>query len=1016
MHGISLNSIGKFGKFFIKNYQVSILVIVFLIIGGLAGYFQLPRQGMPEVTIPYSVITTIYPGASPQEVEESVTNKIETAVNDIDEIKVVESTSSEGVSSVVLEFNADVKMDKALDKVRRAVDGVNNLPEDTESPNVIEIEAESPDVILNVVGSDDKAELAKYAKIYKQEISQINGVAKAQVWGEVEEEILISLDTAKINALGLDFTTVSQIISGSNLNIPGGTLEAGDQTQPIQINSKYASLEELEQTPIGPYELQDIATITKKDKYENKYLPTGYVKDGKLMATDTVAVVSYADNNADVIEVNEEILAALDDIRVDHDIPDEIELITAYDVSAEISDLLGGLFTNGWQGLLIIVIVLFLFISFRSSIITAFIIPLVVLSTFLIFSFIDFSLNFLTLFSLILALGIIIDNAIVIIEGIQRNMRSGEDRLDAAIHAVSDLGPALLAATGTTVLVFIPMMFISGITGQFIKYIPYTVVAALVSSIILAFSITPFLGRFILSSGKKGQKNEIGKVTQKLIELFQVAVAFLLKGKYIIIGSFLLVGLLIGGSIFIGTQTEVYLWPEVDDASYLQMTVKYPSDKTDQFKNNKVKEIASSIEELFEEDDVIKNNLLNYAPLSFPMMDMGTGSDMYIFNIVNPDESKVKNPELITKFQNQLDKIEDAEIKITGFASGPPAAEYPVEVQIANNDFAVMEKAALELGDYLEDLEGVKKVDDGVSEGKKSQITIEIDENAYATAMLVRNIYNPTKVTELNEMDVKMILDSDKDLDSLKDLIGDSGEVKEEEVLKNINHYEGDRLVEVRVALEEEFKAVDINNKISEFFTDEKFEELNLDEGDITYRGDMESEEQAFDDFLMMMIISLIGIFALLAFQFKSFAQPFIIMLAIPLAIIGVFPLLYITGLQISFMVLLGLIVLMGIVVNNSIILIDRFNKLREVDELDLRGAIMEGINQRTRPIFATTLTTIAGILPLTIADFYWRGMGTTIIGGLVASAIFVLLIIPVVYYLYIASVVILKKKFGKKQ
>ena len=1033
-----INSITKFARFFIKNYQVSILVIFFLIIGGVFGFLGLPRQGMPEIKIPFTLVTTVYPGAAPEQVETDVTKEIESAISGVEGVKEMESGSAESISTIFVTFEAEIDIDKALDDLRREVNGVT-LPEDVEKPEVMEIDADGPDLIMNLVGSDSQEELTKYAELYKKEFSKVDGVAEVEAWGGIEEEVIVSLDLEKVAAAGISYDLITQSIAGANLSMPGGTLEQGDDSFAIQISGRHESVEDIENIQLGRVQLKDIADITKKNIFEDNIYKTGYVEDGAMKTSDTIAVLVNVKQGEDVIKVNQAVKDKLEEIKEKENVPDAIQAVTVYDISRDVKTLLGDLFSNAWQGLIAILVVLFIFISFRSSIVSAIIIPLVLLSAFLVFSFIDsLTLNFLTLYALILSLGIVIDNAIVIVEGVQRKIREGKGKLEAAVSAVNDLGPALVAATATTVLVFVPMMFLGGITGEFVKYIPYTVVITLLGSIVIAFSITPFLSRVILSpphKHKNRKTKKATKATEKCILGLCHLVQFILKGKWRIVSAFIIVGLLIGGSSFLATKLEVNIWPEVNDAEYFQITVDFPKNVSQDYKKDKLREMADTLAELHGENQIVKENLVSFSPLNFAFAGMIEDQAMYVANLVPKEEFTAKNPEVIKAIQDKFDTIEGADVKAENFANGPPGAEFPVEIQISNEDLETLEAAAVDLGEFLEEQDGVKKTDNGVSGSKNPQISVVLEKEEVAQAGLapfqvaqaVRNIYNPQKVSEFTDsetsktLDVKLELSEEQDLDDLKTMkigaveLQDIATVEQVDVLKSINRFDQKRYIEVKASLEEDMTPVEINQAVEDYFTEDKLDELGLEDDAVTYRGDMETEEQAFDDFLMMMFISLVAIFALLAFQFKSFAQPFIIMLAIPLAVIGVFPALLATGSPISFMVLLGFVVLMGIVVNNSIILIDRINKLRKQDGFDLRGAITEGVSQRTRPVFATTLTTIAGIAPLTITQFYWRGMGTTIISGLVTSAIFVLVIIPVVYYLYIALLVKIKQRFSKK-
>ena len=1023
-----LTKLPQFAKFFVKNYQVSILLIIFLIIGGLTGYFQLPREGTPEVEMPFGVVTTIYPGATPQDVENDVTKKVEAVIAPINSIQEVESTSGEGYSSIMATFKADANIDEAMDELRREIASITGLPEEAEDPKVIEIDAAGPGVVMSVVGDYSKGELTNFAEILQNEVEKAKGVKRVDLMGSVEECIFISLKFDEMSKRNITFDQVGLAIKSANLSFPGGTLEKDKKDIPIQIVGQYQSIDDIKETIVGAtafgvVKLSDIANVEERFEGPNDRLSrTGYVKDNSLVVGDSVSLVIYAEQGTDIIEVKSAVDQKVAGVTESDRLPNDIEVIDLYDTAKEVKFLLGDLFTSAWQGLIAILVVLFIFISFRSSIVAVIIIPLVMFATFLVLSFTGLTLNFLTLYALILSLGIVIDNAIVVVEGVQRNIRQGMSRKEASVKIIKDLGGPIITATLTTVLAFVPMMFLGGITGQFVKYIPYTVVITLIASLLIALTLTPFLSRFLLKRTSKG-KPGVGKWTESCINWFCKVLWALLKTKKRILGVFIITILLTIGSFSLFSNIEVELWPEVDDAEYFTVTVNYPKNSSDDYKNQMDLEIADHINQIYQDNEEINKSLVNFAAL--PFFHFGSSNiETFFVNVKPKEDTGVELNNIISVFQQELDKIDGLEeVKAEGFTSGPPEAEYPIEVQIAGDDLAVLEKAALDLSDHINSLEGIKKVDDGVSGEKAPQIRVNLDSqevvasgvSQYQVALLIRSIYNPEKVSNYIDLDtneskeIKIEFADVNSIDKLKSIgigtatLDNIADIEEVEVLRSINRFEQKRYIEVKASVKNDVDATGVTNQISDYFTNDKLNELGLEDDSITFRGDLDSETQAFDDFAKMMVLALLMIFVVLVFQFKSFVLPFITMLAIPLAAIGVAPGLLLTGNPISFMVLLGMVVLVGIVVNNAIILIDRFNKLRKEEGLNRREAIIEGVRQRVRPIISTTLTTIAGIMPLTISQFYWRGMGVTIMAGLIASAIFVLLVIPVIYFVYVA-------------
>jgi HAE1 family hydrophobic/amphiphilic exporter-1 len=631
---------------------------------------------------------------------------------------------------------------------------------------------------------------------------------------------------------------------------------------------------------------------------------------------------------------------------------------------------------------------------------------------------------------MILTLGILVDTTIVIVEGIQHNLQQGLSRKDAAIKSVSDVGGPIITATVTTILVFIPIAMMGGVTGEFIKFIPYTVITVLSGALLIALTIIPFLGKSLLKLSRR-EENKIekdGSAEWNIIKRYTKRLRNIInsRSKKVLVLVISIVLLFISLSLPATDKVKIDLWPEELDMDFFQIAVEYPKNTSDQIKDDIIKNIGDKIEELHQEDDEISQILLSYAPFSLyggPFA-TGGGQDTMIVKLTDMRTRKLTSSDVIDKLNSKFDQIEGAEIKASNFSMGPPASEFPVEVQITSKDLETAKTAATDLAKYLRGLDEIEEVEDGVEDEKAPQIQINIDQiklsqlgvPAIQVAQIVRNIYQPEKVSELfdnkSNTNIDIYLDTqdtENKIDKLKELVvlatpqgtiklSDVSEIRKVEEIKSINHYEGDRFIEVKASLKEGIDSNAITNKINDYLDNDKLEELSLEKNAITFRGEFEEEENAFNDFTEAFVMAMLLIFMVLVFQFKSFLQPFIIMLAIPLSMIGVFFGLYITGNPVSFLGMLGIIALAGIVVNDSIVLIDRFNKLR-AEGKGLKEAVVEGTRLRTRPVLSTSITTIGGILPLTLTISFWKPLGVAMISGLIASTILTLVVTPTIYY-----------------
>lgn len=1031
----NIKPVGKFAKFFIKNYQISIILLLLILVGGVFGLLNLPKEGMPRVDVPYAGISTIYSGATPQDVEEKITNPIESAIKGSDNIKSTESSSTEGFSMISVTFDAGADVEKSLDKLRQNVENVKDeLPEDAQNPNVVKFDATGVSILANVVGPYDNVKLTENAQIIKKEIESIMGVKEINILGKAERKINVEIDFDKLNSYRLSYQDVSNSIKGNNLSMPGGIFKENGKELPIQIDARLENIEEIENIIVGqnnqtPVHLKEIAKINDTYESSDRIPRTGYIKDDKLISNDSISLTISTVKNSNLIQISDQIqdkLLELENNKLDQ----EIKTMLVYDEADEARQQIGDLLRSAWQGLIVIFIVLFIFISLRSSLVIALSIPLSLLFVFLVFSFTNLTLNTVTLFAMILTLGILVDTTIVVVEGIQHNLQQGLSKKDASIKSVSDVGGPIITATLTTILVFIPIAMMGGVTGEFIKFIPYTVITVLLGALLIALTIIPFLGKSILKLSRR-EANKIdkdGTAEWKIIKKYIDRLRNIINSRFKKFLTLSIAFLLFAASLYLPVtgKVEVNLWPEETDMDFFQITAEYPKNTNNKIKDNTLQQIGKNIEELYQEDPEIAKIMISYAPFSMYGGPFATdsGIDTMIVKLTDMRDRELTSSDVIEKIKDKVNSIEYAEIEAKNFSMGPPAAEFPIEVQITNNNLENAKEAALDLAKFLDSIEEVQNVKDGIEDEKSPQIQIIVDNEktkqygipSIQIAQIIRNIYHSEKVSELynkdNNQNIDIFIDT-KDLgnkiDKIKTIkvaqtpssdiyLDEVASVKKINELKKINHYDGERFVEVKASLNDSIDANIITNKINNFFTDKKLKKFNLDNNAISFRGEFEEEENAFNDFTRAFVIALLLIFMVLVFQFKSFLQPFIIMLAIPLSMIGVFWGLYLTNNPVSFLGMLGIIALAGIVVNDSIVLLDRFNKLR-AEGKSLKNAVIEGTRLRTRPVLSTSITTIGGILPLTLTISFWEPLGIAMIFGLITSTILTLLITPVIYY-----------------
>ncbi|MBU0732302.1 efflux RND transporter permease subunit [Patescibacteria group bacterium] len=1015
----------RWSKFFIEKYRITILLVILVIIGGVTGYMRLPQEmNPPGIDIGLAVVTVTYPGASAGEMEDDVTGPIEEAVENLEHVKDATSSSGNSFSSILIRFEEGSDTDKMIEDLNTELDKLT-LPEDANDPEVMNVGADDFAAWqIAVAGDYSKVELTNYAKQIKDKLRGISGISSIEIVGGAEEEIRVELDREEMKKKGLTISDVGQAIEANNLSFPGGKLATEDYEFNVVNESELASIDDLKNMVVGfsgfdEVKLDDIADVEIKEVEQEKLLRTGYQEDGELAINDSVSVNINKAENVNVRAVDEEVTAAINEVK-ENELPENLKVEVIWRDADQIDNVLGQMTSSAWQGLIIVAIVLMIFISIRSGLLIAILIPLIFLCVFLLFSLFGFSLNMITLFSLVLVLGMLVDNSIVIVEAIQHNLDRGLERKKAVLNAVKGVGPAVIAATITTLIVFLPIAMVTGVVGQYVRLMPYTVLFALGSSLLLAFTLTPFLGYLFMKPHKKRKGQKKGEVNYGRAVLgYYAFIQKTLKKVWARIAVIVIAVVLFVASVWLPLSgiLEAVQFPE-GDAELIYVTVNLPKDS----QKDSLNATMGQIEQAILEQGEVKNFAVERTGLA--------GTAMVFLTPIT--ERKITSIEILDNLNKQIDEIEsDGRIYATVYGMGPPVEEYNTHFQVMGDDIAGLEKVAPEIALFLEKQEGVLYVDDGVSD-RGREIQIEYDREKIADeglsnimiAAQVKDLLQGIEAGSLGDNKIKVTFrEEDKDqLTDLQDLeittplgktvkLEDITDVIESRAENTISHKDGQRYVEVsaRADLDSEKLGL-LNESVKNEFTPEKLEEMGLANGYIDSGGLFDDMMEAYGNLFQALILAVILVFLVLVAQFKSFLQPFIILLALPMAMIGVFPGLLIFGEVVSFMAFVGIIALLGVVVNDSIVLIDQINRLR-AEGKNLIEATAKGAMARFKPIIATTVTTIGGLIPITITDPFWRGIGITIMCGLAVATLLTLIVIPVIYVILEAMKIRIKKR-----
>lgn len=1006
----------NFWTFFVNNRRFTIILILTIIVLGSFSIFQIKKESAPEVDFPIAYITTLYPGASAEDVEELVTDKIESQVLSISDISDISSVSKNSISVIIVQFDVGTDSYKKINEVKDGVDKAN-LPDDAEDPKVEEISFNNfPIMRYSLTGNYDLNYLKILADDLAEEIETIPGISKVEITGGEEREVQIIVDRKKIDNYGLSIIQVTQAITNANTDIPIGSIETSGENFNISFSGKLDNIDDIKNIPIVmmgdvPIFVKDVAEVIDgvKDVSSMSFLSI----NGEL-GTPAVSISVYKTTEADTINVSENVRDKISFFEEQYFL-EGISIVNVLDQAEAIQKDLTGLLNNGLGTVMIVFLVLLIFVGFRESILASLVIPFSFLITFIVLYNIGYTLNFITLFSLILALGILVDSAIVIVEGMNYEIKKGKGVKEAAVDTINEFKMPLISGTLTTVFVFIPMLLVSGIMGDFLAPIPITVSIVLLSSLFVALSLVTTLSLGVIKSNNVEKKGGWGHNTIKnIINFYEKILNNIFKSKKIRKGFVYTIVILFVLSLMLPAVGLLKIDLFTDSGmEYFSVDIEEPFGTT----LEKTLEKTREVEKIVLEDNRIDSIQLNIGSKSISSIDSmisGSGennANLYI-NIKEGEDSVKIVKDLRERFN--LYDFGATKVSVVEEQSGPPTGA-PIEITITGDDLNELDKISLNLENILKNTPGVINISNS-NIATNGKFTIEIDRIKAKLYGLTTNDVAYVLRNAVSGIDANIMRESGESVDIIvKYDLGNAtidkissitiptqyGDIplsmfingRFEGSLESILHEDGNRVVTISAYTEDGYSSNDIINGFKE-----QIEGYELPLGySIAYGGDAESIEQSFSEMIQALFIGIFAILMLLVWQFNSFKQPIFVLTTIPLTIIGIFPLLTIFNIPLSFPGLVGIVALAGIVVNNAIILIDKINKNR-LGGQEKDQAIIDAAKSRIKPIILTTLTTIGGLAPLCFADPTWSPIAYSIIFGLLFSSTLTLVFVPILY------------------
>ncbi|MDI6795389.1 MAG: efflux RND transporter permease subunit [Desulfatibacillaceae bacterium] len=1007
--------------------QITVMaLLVIIVVAGIYSYVSLPRESFPDITIPFVFVTTDYEGVAPEDIEKLITIPIERQLRGLADTEEVRSTSAEGISHVAVQFLPSVNIDDALQKVRDKVEQAkNDLPPDLpEDPKVIELNFQDIPVIRVVLsGPFSLRRLQSFAEDLEDKIVAVPGVLDAQISGGLEREIHVEFDLDRVAAYNVPFSSIIESVTRGNVNMPAGSMDIGDAKFLVRVPEEFADPSEIFSIVAfmregKPVYLRDIANIS--DSFREPLTLS------RINGERSVTLSVQKRTGENIIAVTDGVKKVVEEMR--HQFPAALNIALTADQSDDVRLMVADLENNILSGLVLVLVVIFIFIGGRSAFLVALAIPYSMFLTFMLLTAFDVSLNMVVLFSLILALGMLVDNGIVIVENIYRHMQDGQSSTEAASIGTDEVAWPVITSTLTTCGAFFPMLFWPGIMGEFMGFLPQTLIMALASSLFVALVINPVLSARFQRIPKKALKARDGKppkIHRAYIWLLHHALNHRLLTVFVAIA-------MLFGAIFVYSISDngVEFFPEADPRrAYVR--IQAPEGTNLEASDRFVRQVEEVVTQ--------------YPDIRFVISEIGTlggnpfsgqgGSGTHLSTVVLDfedfkDRSR-PSPEVLDEIRDKLlALITGAQVRVEKEEGGPPTGA-PVNIEISGEDLSILGALAAQVKKELEKVPQLVDVKDDFVRGKP-EVRVNIDKekaaflglDAYTIAYTVKAAINGVKVGVFrhgkDEYDIIARLpEADRQsVENLKRITvsGPGGEpvpltsvaqVSLGSGIGAIQRLDQKRIVTVSADLAEGGNA----NAIIAVLKKELAQHAWPKGYDFTFTGEQQEQAKA-TAFLSKAFLAAIGIILLvLLTQFNSVSAPLIVMASVLLSLIGVFLGLVITGKPFGvIMTGIGVISLAGVVVNNAIVLIDYYFKQKDLG-MPARNALMVAGLVRLRPVLLTAVTTILGLLPMATGisfDFrkfawdigsessqWWGSMAVAVIFGLGVATLLTLVVVP---------------------
>ncbi len=1011
------------------------MVFTAIIVMGLYSLSKMPIDLYPEMDPPYISVVTTYPGASASDIETNVTKILEDALNNVDKLKEITSTTSDNLSLIVLEFDWETDLVEATAEIRDAIDRVYTyLPEDVDQPTIFKFSTSMMPIVFYALTADES--FPGIEKILDEKVinrlNRIEGVAQVAMMGQPKRMVYVDVDPNRLEAYNLTLEQLAGTISSENLNMPSGSIKMGLMDYQLRVQGEFDESVELKDLVVGNYGgnpvfLSDVASV--KDTLKDKTL------DEKVNGTDGLRFFVMKQSGANTVKVARQVQEEVK--KLQSDLPSDVKISLIMDTSDFIKSSISNLSETLMYAFLFVILVVLVFLGrWRATFIIVLTIPISLIVSFIYLYMDGGSINVISLTSLSIAIGMVVDDAIVVLENITRHIERGSRPREAAIYATNEVWQSVIITTLVVVAVFFPLTLVGGMTGVMFNQLGWIVTITIITSTIAAITLTPMMSALMLRLRPRTVKGTFyervfERNLDRLDNFYERSLRFALRFKWgVVIGAVVIFVLSISLMKFVGTD----FMPQTDESR-----ITIAGELQTGTRVEETMAVARKIEKIIREEypEVVAMASSAGADDEGGMFSLFQESGSNIFNIMcrlNFPRDREKDVWTIAgelrERLAQFPELVTYNLETTGGFGG---TSNTVDVEIYGYDFNTTNKVA----------EQIKKAISAVPEAvdvklsrdpDKPELQVKLDKQklavhglttAQAAAQVRNRVYGLTASLfreEGDEYDIRLRLEEDyrnslSDLEQLTLVTAQGNKIKLSEVSKvveyygppSIQHKKRERVLTVS-AKPEKVSLGELAEKIEVVMKDVDVPNEVM----IRMGGAYKEQQESFADLGLLMMVSLLLVFIVMASQFESFRMPFVIMFSIPFAFTGVILALFLTNTTLSVVAGLGAVLLIGIVVKNGIVLVDFTNLLRDRD-VPLNEAIVAAGKSRLRPVLMTALTTILGMVPLALStgegSEIWRPMGVSVIGGLIFSTVITMVLIPTMYGIFIKKGETYKRK-----